>query len=370
MIKEPMGWFSRRKDKAPPKEPEDTFKARVEAFWGWYTEVAPRFYETIEQGKCAELASEVSGKINELFPGLSWVFGPGEGGIGHSLTLTPEGVASGYFLTEYWKAWAPDLEGWTFYDARQPGNVGGSIRIGECSFEAEAVWLAPDLDEENEKIDLTVWHPLFDTLDHNQQLTILFLWLDEALGERGTSRWIGAIEISNERLKDSLPLSELREFAESTAEAKGWDTQEQIGVVYELKPSEGPLRADTFVGSTSCYSVIRDYFENFAPHPKDPVAGLGADFVFLSIDGRNFPDENHLDFRAEIEERIEAAFENGKFGLVLGGALGLRNGYIDLLIFDGENSIERIQKALEEKPLPYPVVLHPFYETFPLSREM
>ena len=64
---------------------EATFKTRVQRFWRWYTEVAPRFFQTIETGKDPNLAEEVSTKVDELIPGFAWVFGPGADGRGHSL---------------------------------------------------------------------------------------------------------------------------------------------------------------------------------------------------------------------------------------------------------------------------------------------
>src|SRR5688572_1960039 len=102
-----------------------TFKERTEAFWDWYAGVAARFYETIEAGNCEVLAKEVGKKVNELLPGFAWVFGPGEGGVGHSFTLSGDGDPHKQLLALYWRSRAPQIPGWTFYPSRQPGEIDG-----------------------------------------------------------------------------------------------------------------------------------------------------------------------------------------------------------------------------------------------------
>jgi hypothetical protein len=74
------------------EESEFTFKQRVEAFWTWYAEVADRFYQTIDDNQSSSLTDEVCAKVDELLPGMAWVFGPGEDGKGHSFTLSGEGI--------------------------------------------------------------------------------------------------------------------------------------------------------------------------------------------------------------------------------------------------------------------------------------
>src|SRR5262245_53285343 len=77
---EMLSFFKRKK----PVAAAPSWKARVQLFWGWYAEVGPRFFKAIESGKCGDLASEVSAKVDELLPGLAWVFGPGPEKHGHS----------------------------------------------------------------------------------------------------------------------------------------------------------------------------------------------------------------------------------------------------------------------------------------------
>lgn len=341
-----------------------TFKNRVAAFWGWFETVAPRFYDTIEAGECHALASEVSRKVSDLLPGLSWVFGPGADGAGHSFTLSAEGIASRRFLTEYWLSQAPTLEGWTFYDARQPGSISGkSISIRDRTYAAAEVWLTPKINAEGQKIDITIWHPNFAELEQNQQHTILFLWLDEALGERGTSRWVGEIRISDQELKGAMPIGEFRDFVNRTAHENGWKSR-GAGVIYKLDdPSDKALRADTFVGSSDCFSVVESYLDAGGPAESDPIAGLGAEFVFVALDRQNLDDEDVLGAREKIDQRIREHLGGGRSGITIGGATGLFNAYIDVLIYDGQHSVDQIQAAVKSFDLPYGATIHPFFTT-------
>jgi len=125
-----FGIFKRKK--AGPGE--ITFKTRVELFWEWYAQVGPRFLETIEAGRCADLAGEVAGKVGELLPGFAWVFGPGANRVGHSFTLSGEGDFHRQLLTIHWQSQAPVLPGWTFYAARQAEGIAGKrIKFGPTS---------------------------------------------------------------------------------------------------------------------------------------------------------------------------------------------------------------------------------------------
>ena len=86
---------------------EETFKSRLQEFWRWYAEVAPRFNETIAAGGCDTLTTEINAKVDELADGLAWEFRPGTGGGGHSLTLSGEGNMHRQLLTIYWLERAP-----------------------------------------------------------------------------------------------------------------------------------------------------------------------------------------------------------------------------------------------------------------------
>jgi len=172
----------------------ETFKTRVERFWDWFSQAAPRFYQTIDSGQCSSLAEEVSKEVDERLPGFAWVFGPGEGGRGHSFTLSGEGDPHRQLLTIYWCSRAPKLDGWTFYPSRQPGSIAGAkMQIGGLDFDPVEFWITPSVDREHEKVDLAVWHPRFDQIKEKDRWAALFLFLDEVHGELAPSNGSGRL---------------------------------------------------------------------------------------------------------------------------------------------------------------------------------
>jgi len=143
--------------------PEVTFKSKVNQFWDWYKEVAARFFETIEDRRCADLADEVNQKMTDLFPNFVWVFGPGPEDIGgHSFTISGNGVLDYQFLTEYWLAQAPKVEGWTFYSSRQPGNILESteFKFDETRIAFDETFFNGVVDTENERVNITLVNPI------------------------------------------------------------------------------------------------------------------------------------------------------------------------------------------------------------------
>ena len=338
-----------------PVAADATFKTRVQRFWEWYAQVSPRFYQVIEAGKCPTLAKEVSAKVDELIPGFAWVFGPGADGQGHSFTLSGEGNLHRQLLAIYWLAHAPSLPGWTFYAARQPGSIRGQrMEIGGRKFDPLEFWVTPFVALDEKKVDITVWHPLFDSMEERERWTVWFLFLDEALGEYGTQQWIGQIKLNPERLADSIPLEELPEFLRRAEAERGWKKllPGESGVVYRCEEPHGRfLRGDIAIGSTMHPGLINEYLEAEG-EMEDPLSGTGADYVFVAFDARILPAGAEATARGEIEDGLDQALKASASGRLLGGGWGTTNAYIDLLLFDGPASLKIVQQVLREKSVP------------------
>jgi len=345
--------FSIFRRKAAP-EPL-TFNARVDLFWRWFQEVAPRFYETIEAGKCASLADETSAKVDELLPGLSWVYGPGADGKGHSLTLTGEGVIHRQLRTLQWLSRQPKIEGWTFYAARQPGPIKGHvIEMAGTRFDPQAIWVTPSIDEEHQNVDITVWHPSWGQIDTRQQGTITFLFLDESLGEYGTDWWIGEIGYGKDKLAGSFPLEELAGYLDVTARERGWKKHPpgELWTLYSIKERIGGFPRSDIITQVTAVPRLFNEFSEAEGELADPLSGTGADYVYVSMDVNFFPKGKEATRRGEIEEAIDAALKPFDGGKCIGGACGTERMYCDFLIFDGRRSLAAITDTLKAQGVP------------------
>lgn len=339
-----------------------TYKERVDEFWNWFGGVAERFFNTIENGNCGDLQEETTNAVNKLGLG-AWVYGPGpkEKG-GHSLTISGEGVIHKQFLTEYWLSKAPTLEGWTFYAARQPENFGACIEINGLKIDFKAIWVKTKIDEENENIDLEVWHHEFPNLEDSAKFRITFLVLDEVLGEYGTGNWIGEINFASTAPQDIIPITELSEFVDQLQASTQWEKcpPTETYQSYRVTPCEEDFpRSDLMTLSTSNSKLVWEYL-NAEGDYESPIKGTGADFIFISFPMSILPKGAEVDFRADLEDSLETQLKASGAGQLFGGSLGEVNAYIDLAIYDGERSIEIIKSVLKERSLPSETTIHFF----------
>lgn len=342
----------------PELPPEQTFKRRVAAFWEWFAGESDRFHGHYEgTTEVEDIASEVSDKVDELLPGMAWVFGPGGKPHEHSFTLSGEGVLYKQMLTRYWLQQAPHVGGWCFHSERMaspdPGHF--SLTFDDLVFKVMEFWVTPEVDEEYECVDLTVWHPLADQVDTKHCQTALFLVLDEIFGETGTGHWIGEMEFSRKKLGASMPILELKEFVEATRADRGWKFIHACDTYtgYQIPPEKrgDQVRFDTIAGTSRGWKVLRSYFDepdDFA----DPFRKANAAWVYLRFPSSLLPSGRQVDARGDIEDVIEEALTADQSGLSLGGAIGTRDAYLDFLIFDGERSLDVIREAARKAGVP------------------
>ena len=344
-----------------------TFKSRVSEFWRWYPQVAEKFFQAIENGDCRELAPEVGRFMETTLPTLSWVFGPGENG-GHSFTLSGEGEVPKQLLAEYWHHCAPEIPKWTFHASRQPTPPERlkdfSISVGDREEVDLATFMVSTLvDEEEEKIDIVAWHPALDQLDEEHHYQLLFLLLDEALGEFGTQTWIGEIKI--QPLADDshqIPLTALPGFIEQAHRYHQWEKLPPLKAysLYELRQQTDAPRGDTIVGSTIIPNEVFSLIENEGKLAEDPFEGSGAQFAYIAIDSDVFPEGQQSDVRGNMEDALDDALQQQWSGRTLGGAFGIHETYIDLLLLDGEQSLQIVRETLDQLQLQNRYRIEPF----------
>ncbi len=347
------------KRKQHQSRPQDlTFLERVEQFWPWFEQNAARFYKTIDEGRATELVDEVSGYMNQTLPHMSWVFGPGESG-GHSFTVTGEGVVAKQLLAERWFRDAIEVPGWDFHWSRHPSTPERLADVVIGLSESESVSLSEvqvltTPDEEQEKFTLLAWHPLLAKLPEQDQHTIIFLLLDEALGEFGVKQWLGEIKIESfdtgnlpEQTK-LMSLAELPGFVEQAFRYHQWEkiSPLQSYSLYQLREQAAGPRGDTIAGTTLIPHEVLDYIAG-RQADESLLEGTGAELAYVRLDSTNLPSGQETDTRANIENALDEALGGNGSGRTLGGAVGVNQTYIDLVLFDGHRSRETVQKTLD-----------------------
>lgn len=344
------------------KKKPKPFRERVDEFWNWFPTVAGNYAQLLEKSQSDRVVPEVQKQMNALLPGLSWVFGPGPRKDGHSFTVTGEGQIAKQLLAEFWLSKQIDVPGWTFYGSRQP-SPDEFLRTMAIGFgdneqvDAETFLIRTQVDDDSEVIDITAWHPAFEDLDEEHHGQILFIFLDEALGEFGTQTWIGQIEIEPVTAgENTRSLADLPKFIESVAEYHKWKKLSPLEAYTgyqadeDAKPSR-TRRGDTIVGTTCIPRIVFDFLENDGRLSEDPLEGTGAEFVYIAVDGTVFPDGQQVDVRSNIEDTIKDALRQQSCGRSLGGAFGSSASYIEFLLFDADNGRRIIQETLTDLQL-------------------
>lgn len=335
----------------------DTFKKRVDDFWQWYPQNADRLFDMIET-RSDEIADFMTKFMEQTMPGLAWVFGPGEPG-GHSFTVSGEGVVPKQLLAEFWHSKARQIPRWIFHASRQatpPDRLEGfaiGLRGGN-SVDVANFMLQPTVDAEGEVINILAWHPAFESLPEQDRYQILFLLLDEALGEFGTEMWLGEIKVESfAHDKSTIKLSKLPEKIAQVNAYYEWEKVLPIHgfSLYEVtQPINGP-RGDTRFGTTSIPNVVMNFIENKGKLRDNPLKGTGAEFAYVRLDGSVIPPGEEVDARSKISDSISEALALADSGLAVGGAYGSENSYIDLILFDGANSEAIVTKLLGQLQL-------------------
>ena len=326
-----------------------SYRERVERFWDWWGENAGRIYESVDEDGGRSIQPEVSKAVDDLGVGFGWAFGPGADGEGHSLTITPEGDPVKRPLVDFWHAKAPEIPNWTFYPARQPsssGVDGTEIVMGDLSVAADELWITPEVDVEGERIDITAWSPPFDEIGRDDAARVLFIMLDAALGERGTSDWLRGIEIGAGKSDGSIPLPELPAFIDETYEKHGWEKMQSVAEVYRIDEPIGDFpRGDMFIGSTSCFSLVSDYLDAEGPFEL-ALTEAGVRFVFVQLPMGVLGEGDPVEARGKIGDKLDDNLAAAGAGGTLGGALGRKFCYIDLVIFDPKRGSKIVADTL------------------------
>ena len=339
-----------------------TFKNKVDNFWHWFEDNQQKLKDALIANKSASVSEDTIKQVDQIMPGLSWCYGPGKEEGSFTFTLSPEANRSFQFLTAYWYDSAPSIPGWTFFAARQPAKDPSkfSISIGQESYNIAEIWLVLAINEAEQKVDISAWHPHFSGLEDNARYQILFLWLDEVLGETGTEQWIGQVDFSTEKFAEAIPLLEVREHLDSITEQYGWQkpSPENCYSYYEISEDIADFpRSDTLSGNTCHMQLVNEFIESEGDLP-DLLTGSHADFVYIQFPASFLNPGEEIELRDMIEQNINKFLNDDESGHSIGSATGRECIYLDFIIFDGLKSIEVMLEAMLESQLPEGSSIH------------
>jgi len=215
-----MGLFSKREKPAVTHPISD--------FWEWWNAKGQsRFTRAIPTGEYGDAIADLGAMVAAIDPGLQWETTKGRVSE-HALIVTAGGIAELRPLAERWLRGAPAANPtWEFAAARRRDATvhDAAVSIDGRQLDFAEARVAAVVDEDAQKIDVTVFHPLFPGMRRQGGAQVTFLFLDWLLGEDDVTRWIGVIEPSDTEPEDSRPLGELLDLVtdlESRQTAGTW----------------------------------------------------------------------------------------------------------------------------------------------------
>ena len=334
-----------------------SFVERIDMFWKWFNENEYEISQMIEN-KSSELINFVSEGIKIISDKISFNISRN-----YEFIFTIDGKNYLYYLIPRIISSMPDKfkEKWSFlpYIPSSNGND-FSIKINNNNINISDIFVKLEFDEENDKFDLIFYNKEFNDMDTEEAYNIFLLMMESSIGEGLSKVYIRYIDISNKKLKNMIPLTELEEYIEKTLifyrkELINKPIHQYFSYTFEPKDIELP-RYDIITGTTSYYETIHDYY-NGVIDDIVAISQCGARSIFLTY---GYDDNNDdkikreiLDERYEIQYRLEKEVlgdkESGEeIGIVLGGAMGIYNIYIDLIIYDEKEFIKRAKILLAE----------------------
>ncbi|MDR2955554.1 MAG: hypothetical protein LBV43_10765 [Prevotella sp.] len=322
---------------------QESFKNRISKFWKSFSEEEYQIREMMDNKADGEtLLNFVDSILQIAFHKIFFEMGINDEGK-YELILTPEGDRARLMLLHYWLEHAPEhlWEKWNFYSTKPPhGKPGSTLQMFDTKIGEEDLTIYPEIDDDRNKVNIEIYSPKLMALEEGKRYSMLFIYLDQFVGELYTMEYIGYIDFVESTLdKESVLISQLKSIVDKAMEENGWTkfiNPTEIYSGYQIEPNEKEgwtLREDVFSGYTSCSPLLNDYYKGESPRYKEAKEN-GVIFGFIFFENVDIPRENVVNFRGDIEDKIVA--QTIPYGIAnsLGGATGYHFSYIDFIIYD------------------------------------
>lgn len=334
-----------------------SFKEGVDKCWKTFAKEEASIREMMDnKTEADELLDTVNKTLSDAFHNVYFEMGINEEGK-YELILTPEGDRASLFPLEYWKQAAPEelKKIWNFYSSK-PGNADSEfgLRMYDTNLDKDKVQIFAEVNEQNQKVDISVYSKELLTLEENQRYSMFFILLDQFIGELYTMEYIGMIEFIDKPLNGNpTPISSLKALIDESINKYKWFPAENIiekCSSYQMEPSKAKdwqLREDIFIGYTACIPVLNAFYnqtaELFEKFEQDGIV-----YGFLFYKNTNVPQDQMVPLRGEIEDKILAITQKERVADTIGGATGFYFSYMDFIIYDKKAFMKIAKEVLSE----------------------
>ncbi|NBI10719.1 tetratricopeptide repeat protein [Colidextribacter sp. OB.20] len=323
------------------------FRGRAEEGWSAFLEGEKELRALMDQEDREAVGEKLVARCTELLsPAFADVaFELGHNGEKYELILVPEGDRTRLFQLAYFQKRVPKelLDKWNILVGRTRSS-GFGLRMNGQDITPEDVQVWAEKTPDN-GLGLRLYCEKLAPLwreDQNQVYNIIYILLDQALGELAAMRYVDYLDILDAPVEgEGITLDRLADFVATEVDPEGWpraNDPELAGeryTAYEGKPSEKedwPLRADVYVGVTCCVPLLKGYLQGDDYYiDRLHRDGVVPGFFYYPLDGIDKKDI--LDLRDQLEQAITARCGEGIVTFI-GGATGTELGYLDFIAWD------------------------------------
>lgn len=278
-----MGIFRRSKDR-DDRGAQGTQES-IDAFWSWWAAEGRALAEdSIGGGGNDALVTQMSRGVSGIHPGLAWELSPGSAAK-HCLVVSPEGDAALRAPARRWLKAAPDADAtWEFADSRQANPDAESLELEIGGHRIAFADVVVGARREGHRVDVSVHHPAFPTLDEHSRITVTFLALDNALGETDVELWVGEVSPALVAPLDGFGLTGLRAVVRDL-KAENTDAQGRPGWAILSGDGEGgPVLAMTQVPLASATAPELDtHAAVVVPYDDQTERGLPGEDALAAL---------------------------------------------------------------------------------------
>jgi hypothetical protein len=167
--------------------------SREQEFWKWFQSNEADLFDFEKDQQ--RIFDRIGDELHRVDPALTFEFGPKENGR-REFVISADGIRAAFPKVEALYAAAPSLPRWKFIKFR-PRRKPMDITYGRVTVKARSVVVG--LEPAGPKANLTIFIPGYSRPSYQTYMAIVFLLLDEALGEYDVETRVGNIEIKELR---------------------------------------------------------------------------------------------------------------------------------------------------------------------------
>ena len=336
-------------------------KNRVQSFWNYFKSIQNDFERAL-RNQDNDLIDEYLHTCNErlkTISGCKMEVEVTDNGF-FELTFDAQDRKNAQYICALLKKDAPEtcIDNWIINSYRQPLGTKAYhtvLQVNGRQFKGSDFTIYYDIDEVNKCIPIKVYCDGFASLDEvkKQEITIYMLAL--FIGELELEARIGQIEIVDEPLEEEN-VCLLPNFYEDICDIiinMDWveyHDPTQIYMAYKLHENiqTESLRKDMkLIMTTHC--LLQEELLNNEFGCCQEMKEKGAEYGYIYYEPKQ-EKEQIARTRQQLEKELQELLYPVSIGRTIGGAIGTKYAYIDLLIFDKDIFMIVLKRLQEELP--------------------